>query len=217
MIRRGGFMHFRMSLVKRLAYLAALSILCSVIFGCGGVAVQTAPSTISGQPNMIAVTPTTISLNPGDVVTLTATVEDINSTALTSFTPTWASSDPQHITVDTNGDVCAGTWDVNFIVCTPPVNNLPANCTGATCQIASYNANITAMVPGVTSPPVAANIHSPIANISVIPQTPPTNPCISTTLTEQFMAVVKDIHGNDITSTIPPAAITDTTLDCTIG
>src|SRR5271154_6392162 len=123
-------MQFRMSLVKRLVVLGALSILCSVIFGCGGAAVQTAPSTISGQPNTIAVTPTALSLNPGDVVTVTATVEDVNSTALTNFTPTWASSDP-HVQVDTSGDICAGTWDSLFVVCTPAPTNAPAGCTGS--------------------------------------------------------------------------------------
>src|SRR5512140_2025809 len=95
--------------------------------------ILTLPSCGGGTPkaNVVAavsVPLSTISLNKGDVYQLSPSATDKNGTAvLAQFT--YASDTLSLLNVSTNGSMCAGTWDTNFIVCTPTTGSGSAKVT----------------------------------------------------------------------------------------
>lgn len=181
-----------------------LSIL-TVLTGCGG-----GGSKASTGITQVIISPTSISLNAGDVVSITATAEDSSNTAHTANF-TFSSSNISIATIENaNGAssafICAGVWDTNFIDCNGTSNGTPLTGT----------ANITASANGVTSSPTVVTVHPKVTSVQV---TGSPMGCVSSTQTAQFTAHVcstlvtpHDSSGpcapnaKDITSTVGPVS-----------
>jgi hypothetical protein len=201
--------------MRALAVAGALLGVSLLIASCGGTKpIQSGPSTQTGKLNVVIVSPTSLSLNPGDVAQITAIGQDASANTLSNLLFTWTSDNPS-VTVDTNGNVCAGTWDSKFIVCTPASPNLPAGCSGTACKIYKITANVTATpttVTGVTGT-TAVNIHNKISSIALntVPKTVNVNnSCLSQSDTLTLTTTVFDTFGTDITQyvTIGPVNYT---------
>jgi hypothetical protein len=141
--------------------LAILIVVCALLPSCGGGN----PTTVSKE-----VTPTGISLTPGPNVSLEVGKGIAFSAAPTADTFAFQSSNPSVLTIATNGQACAGTWNSLTVpqICTP--GNVGT-------------AQVTASTLGVTSPPVTVYVHAPITGITVskVPGQPQTlsDSCIS--------------------------------------
>jgi hypothetical protein len=143
-------------------------------------------SSTANVPVKINVSPTSLSLNLGNVDQLTPTaVNAINSPISTLVTFTYTSSNPSQVTVSPSGLVCAGRWDANFV-----------NCTGA----GAGTAQITAAAAGLVSDPVPVYVHQPITAVTVSPSLVD---CRSQGQTQQ-MTVQAFSGATDITSTVGP-------------
>ena len=139
-----------------------------ILAGCGGGGSKTNPVT------QVILSPTSVSLNAGDVVQIIATPENASNTAV-SANVTFSSSNANIATVsNSNGAasalICAGVWDSSFIVCNG------SSVTGT--------ANITATASGVTSSPATITVHPKVTSIVV----DPVAGCTSSTHTQQFTA-----------------------------
>ncbi len=100
------------SAAQLLAALISLVLLASIAGCSGGTGVQT-PVAAS-----ITLSPSTLSVNEGQVVTLTATALDSTGTVV-AVDYTYSSSDPALASVSSAGLVCGGQFDSNSIVCSP--------------------------------------------------------------------------------------------------
>jgi hypothetical protein len=104
------------------------------------------------------------------------------------------SSNPAPLSIATNGNACAGTWDAGVAICTPGQPGV---------------AIVTAVVDGVSSPPTYVYVHLHIDSLQVSElQTTPTStscyqtgPCCSQGQTWLYQALAYN-NGVDITSTI---------------
>src|SRR5438128_12680081 len=85
---------------------AAMMAVLPVLAGCGGG--NNVPAG-TGVPTSITVSPSSLSLNPGQVAQLTPTFLDANGNAVGNTVFTYAAT--RAVQVSTNGLVCAGTWD----------------------------------------------------------------------------------------------------------
>jgi trimeric autotransporter adhesin len=151
--------------------------------GCGG------GSDASTQPDntvaTVSVNPSSLSLEFGQVRSLSATATNAAGTALPqSFT--FSSGNTAVVQVSPAGNVCAGAWDTAFVVCTP------ATTPGTT--------SITVTASGKTAT-VPVNTHRRVASVTV---TSTGVPCTSQTQTQQFTAQVFAADGTDITNTVGP-------------
>ena len=169
---------------------ALVVLLLAALAGCGG-SKKTATTT-----NTISVSPTTLSLNLGDVAAISASVVDANG-ATVSNPPvlTYASSNTAIANVSTGGLVCAGKWDTNFIVC---------DTTGVqpgTANITVTSGSLTATVPIFTHTHVDRVTISP-ANVN----------CVSSTQTQQLTAKAFS-NGLDITPSVGPFTWTSLSID----
>jgi hypothetical protein len=136
---------------------------------------------------------TTVSLDTGTTTqTFTATPRDEKNAAVT--TPvSFLSSNTAVLTVASNGNACAGTWDS---LTTPQI------CTPGPVGVAQ----VTATASGVSSPPTTVYVHQHIDKIvvSAIPgQTPPLGPCLSKGQTFNYQAGAFS-RGLDITASVGP-------------
>src|SRR5579859_7619051 len=158
------------------SYVTRILLLCGaavVLASCGGGS-SAKPAT---GPFTISVTPTSFSLNHGDVTNFGSVQElDSTNTALTTQpTFTYSSSDPTVVTVTSAGVVCAGVFDANNIVCQIAADNGK-----------SPTANIIISGGGVTTT-VPVFVHPRVDKIVVAgPSSPPV--CVSQNQTEQFTA-----------------------------
>jgi hypothetical protein len=185
---------------------AGILIICTaIVAGCGG------GSKPNNTVSQVTVSPTALSLNPGDVGQLSTSTLNSASAAVTA-TITFTSSNPNLVTVSTGGLVCAGVWDANFVVCNVAKDNLGNPLTGT--------ANITATANGVNSTPVPVAVHQQLSSIIVSPVAG----CTSVNQTQQFQATAcssvatpHDSSGpcapnaKDITSLVGPFTWTQTT------
>jgi len=87
------------------------AILLSLLAGCGG-----GGTTANTAVATIVLSPTSISLNEGDVATLAATAENSAGTIVAADI-TFTSSNTNIATVSSGGLVCGGMWDANIINC----------------------------------------------------------------------------------------------------
>ncbi len=149
---------------------------------CGGGS----KSSSSTAPASIQVSPSTLSLNQGDVLSVTATVLDANGAAATNpKSITYTSSAPTIATVSpTTGSVCGGVWDAQFIVCSPG-------------QVG--NATITA-TSGTITGTMTVYVHKKVDRVVI---TTPTGVCKSVGQTLQLAAAAFS-NGVDVTSTVGP-------------
>lgn len=161
--------------------IAALTILALTwMAGCGG-----SSSTNANAVAVVNVTPTTISMNAGDVVTITpSAVNSQNSSVTTVFT--FNSSNTKIATVSPAGGVCAGVWDSIFVVC---------NGNDASNNPIVGQATVTVTAGGVTSGPISVAVHPTVTSLSVDPAP---GGCFSTNQTFQFTAHAFH-NGTDIT------------------
>src|SRR5208283_3716904 len=151
----------------------------------------------------IQLTPTYLSLSPGQTAQLTSTPKNYAGTAITADV-SYASSNTSLVTVTPGGLVCAGIWDQNFINCNP----LPG-------QSAIGQANITA-TSGTASTTAITYTHLHVDRIFV---TPPTG-CVSVGATPTYLATVYNTTAPgcstnipcDITSTVGPITFNSTDL-----
>jgi hypothetical protein len=132
-----------------------LPIMATAFLGCGG----------GGAVNTIAnitLSPTAVSLNRGATAQIIAQALDANNNVVTVPTLAFHSSNAA-ITVSSNGLICAGQWDANFIRCQTTDNNgnlLPLGN-------ASITATATANDKTVTSSAVVVTDHEPIEGLQV--------------------------------------------------
>ncbi|MDT8069219.1 MAG: hypothetical protein ROO76_13720 [Terriglobia bacterium] len=116
------------------------------------------PSCGGGTPkgNVVAsvtVPLNTISMNRGDVVTLSPSAADKNGTSvLADFT--YSSANTALVSVSPNGAMCAGTWDSKYIVCTK------GQSTGST--------TVTISASGVSTT-VTVYVHATVDRVEVDP------------------------------------------------
>jgi hypothetical protein len=168
-----GFGPGRRHLAGSLAILATLFV--SFAAGCGGGSSSTA-----NVVAVVSVTPSDLSMNAGDVVTITpGAVNSANTAVNTVFT--FNSSNTSIATVSPAGQVCAGVWDSIFVVC---------NGNDASHNPISGTTTITVSAGGVTSAPVIVSVHPSITSVSV----DPVGGCFSISRTHQFVAHA--FHGN---------------------
>lgn len=173
--------------MRRFSFLIVLLLpIFSLIFpACGGG---------SPKANIVAsitVPLDTISLNKGDVFTLSPTATDKNGTSVLAQY-TFSSDNPALVNVSTNGAVCAGTWDTNFIVCTKTQS--------------SGTAHVTISASGVSTS-VTVFVHETVDRVVV---NPITADCVSSTATLQLSATAYSLDPNACTRLgegAPPCAI----------
>ena len=119
--------------------------------GCGS---STPPTPGFGVPAVVKLSPTpTTSMELGSTMQFSATALSGTKTPLTTSFG-YRSSNPNVVSIATNGLACAGTWDsaTTPIVCTPG---------------GVGTATITASSSGVVSAPTTVYVHQHIAQISV--------------------------------------------------
>src|SRR5205085_4428699 len=177
-------------LLRWLPFLA----LALILSACGGGD----NSTSVGAPAAVALGPSTVSLDFGQVTSLSVTVTDAKGTAILTVTPTFQSSNTAVASVSTSGLVCAGTWDS----LTTPVVCTPATTAGT--------ANITATAGGITSAATVVSVHPRIASVNIIINLPTGQTCTSDAMTTQLSIKALNSAGVDITSTVGTPGWTST-------
>jgi hypothetical protein len=156
--------------MRRFAIIRGLVLfITAALAGCGG-----GGSSANNVVATVTVSPTSLSLNSGDVAQITATAQNSAKTNV-SATFTFNSSNTSLVTVSSSGVVCAGVWDANFIVC---------NGKDASGNPLSGTANITVTAGGVTSSPTGVSVHPKVTSVMV----DPVAGCTSSTQTLQFTA-----------------------------
>jgi hypothetical protein len=90
------------------AFLTAIFL--SLLAGCGG------GSSANSAVATIVLSPTTFSLNEGDVATLSAVAQNSAGTVVAADI-TFTSSNANIATISTGGLICGGVWDANIINC----------------------------------------------------------------------------------------------------
>lgn len=161
--------------MRRFAIISGFLVsLIAVLTGCGG-------GGSSNKVTQVILSPTSISMNAGDVIQITATAEDSTNGAQTANF-TFNSSNVSIATVaNTNGAssalICAGVWDTSFIVCNGTSAGVPLTGT----------ANITATANGITSTPAIITVHPKVSSVAI---TGSFGGCVSRTQTAQFTAHV---------------------------
>lgn len=177
----------RFSLLVRLTLLVAAGF---TLASCGGHHASTAAT-----PKTISVSPTSFSLQHGDVVQLSSIqVLDSNNNVISPTpTSTFSSSNTSVLTVSSAGLICAGVFDANNVVC--QIKDSSGNL------LADGTANVVVTSDGLTAN-IPVFVHAHVDNITV---SGPTNPpvCASQNQTEQFTAKAFS-GGKDITSTVGP-------------
>jgi len=141
----------------------------SLVAGCGG-----SSSSNNNTVASVTVSPATISLVAGQVVTINAlAVNAAGNPVNTTFT--FNSSNTNIATISPAGLVCGGVWDSLFVVC---------NDTDALGNLVSGTTTITATAKGVSSGPVTVSVHPSVTSVTV----EPVGGCFSIAQTHQFKA-----------------------------
>ena len=177
------------------AFFAVL--ILSFLPGCSGTG--TSPNPVVSM----TLSPTYLSLSPGQTAQLTATPMNYAGSTIVADV-SYSSSNTSLVTVTPGGLVCAGIWDQNFINC----NALPE-------QSAVGQAVITATSGSVTTT-ATTYTHLQVDRIFV---TPPTG-CVSVGATPTYLATVYNVTASgctqaipcDITSTVGPITFNSTDL-----
>ena len=97
---------------------------------------------------------------------------------------------PAPLSIATNGNACAGTWDSSFSICSPGTAGL---------------AIVNAVIEGVSSPNAYVYVHQHIDNIQIVgaETQPPQYPCFSQGQTWKFRGIAYN-NNVDITNTVGP-------------
>jgi Bacterial Ig-like domain (group 2) len=185
------------SAARIVAALFAVLVL-SLLVSCSGTG--TSPNPVTS----LALSPTYLSLSPGQTYQFTATPKNYAGTAIVADV-SYSSSNTSLVTVTAGGLVCAGVWDQNFITCNPVSG-----------QAAVGQAVITANSQNVTTTAIVYT-HLQVDRIFV---TPPAG-CVSVGATPTYLATVYNTTAPgcspnipcDITSTVGPITFNSTDLD----
>ena len=188
--------------MRRFSAAQVIAALFSIVFlsflvACSGT--STTPNAVT----QITLTPTSLSLNPGQVVQLAATPKDASGGSIIADV-SFSSSNTSLVTVSAGGYVCGGIWDSNFINCVPNPG-----------QSGVGQATITATSNGVTATAAAyTHLHADRIVVNPIPA------CVSVGATPTYTASVFNVTAAgcstaspcDITSTVGPIIYTSTDL-----
>lgn len=168
-------------------WLALITLFAMGIAGCGGHK----PPGINPNPSRVTITPTgATSLQQGETITFTATVQNSSNNNVSAASLVWESSNTQVLNISPAGVACAGTFDRTYSVCTPS---------------GSGEVAVTASALGTTSAPTIIFVHPPIDNITVtgilLNNVAVTEPCLSQgqSMTLEARAFSQ---GTDITSSV---------------
>ncbi len=187
----------RFSVVSVLIELLTAVFFLSLLTACGG------SSTSTPAVATITLSPTTISLNEGDVAGLSATAQ--NSTGGTIAADiTFTSSNSGIASVSTGGLVCGGVWDANFI-----------NCKTTNGQAGVGQVTITATSGGATAT-ATVYVHLKVDRVVV-------NPLNGCTSASQVVPVTASAYSTsapgcsqsapcDITNTVGPISFSSNDL-----
>jgi hypothetical protein len=166
--------------MHRSAIVTLLVLLISgILVGCGG-----SSNKANNNVTQIILSPTSFSLNSGDVVQLSATAENSANTAV-SANLAYTSSNASVVTISNAGLICAGVWDSL---------TTPINCNGLSGgNPVSGMANITVTAQGITSSPATIAVHAKITKITVDPVAGCTSDSQSTQFTAHAFSGVNDV------------------------
>lgn len=159
--------------------------LTAILAGCGHGATT---STVS----QVVMSPTSFSMNSGDVLQVMATPEDSTGASVGNVTVTFGTSNTALVNVSPAGLLCAGVWDANFIDC---------NGDDSSGNPVSGTATITATAGGISSSAVPVIVHVKVSSVVV----DPVAGCTSTTLMQQFTAHACSTLGTPHAATGPCA------------
>ncbi len=123
----------------------------SLLAACGGGSTTTTPI-----PARIVLSPTTVSLNEGDVTTISAIAQSSTGSTIAADI-TFSSSNSSIATVSTGGSICGGVWDASFITCKATIG-----------QPGVGQATITASSGGVTAT-LKVYVHERVDRVVVTP------------------------------------------------
>lgn len=172
----------------RIAWLVLLVGAAGILASCGGHHSTPAPN----PATTIVASPTSLSLEFGEVQSFSYQVLNASNTAITP-TPaaTFTSANPSLVTVTSSGAVCAGIFDANNINC-QVVKDSSGNPVSGTVNVTITAAGISTVIP--------IFVHAHVNSVVVSgPANPPL--CISQNQTEQFTA--RALSGTqDITSSV---------------
>ena len=167
--------------------------LAGLLASCGSsVSSSTQPATYDIYT--MVVTPTQFTLNAGDWSSVSAMVEVSNQNgAPKPVSPQpgikYYSSDTR-VSVSPIGEVCAGQWDTNYLVCTP-MSPLPTGYVTITAYNASNNVSATTLV-SVHQRAANINLSAPVGSLSG--QYPSTG-CVSQNNQVQYVAAATSASG----------------------
>jgi hypothetical protein len=176
-------------------------VLLGFITGCGSSSsvVTTVAVGTFDVTGTVFTAQTAVSLQQTQYLQLATQIKDQKGNILTAPVVTWSSSNPQVVSITPQGEICAGTWDANYINCNP----------GAITS--STPVTITASSSG-KSASLSVSVHSRIAKVTLSMASSPA--CLSQTQTLQYSLRAFDANGNDITSSsgTPIYSATDATV-----
>ncbi|HEV3039290.1 MAG TPA: Ig-like domain-containing protein [Candidatus Angelobacter sp.] len=169
-------------------------ITCGILVGCGG------SSNKAAAVASVVLSPTSFSLNSGDVVQISAIPENSANAAVTANI-TYSSSNNAIVTISNAGLICAGVWDSL---------TTPINCNGFPGGVGVSGAVTITVTAGGVSSTATVNVHAKVTKITV----DPVAGCTSSSQMKQFTAHAFS-GSNDITSQI--GQFTWGTLDTSVA
>ncbi len=185
------------SVVRVLSALLA-AVCLSLLAACGGGSATTNP-----VPATIVVSPTTVSLNEGDVTTISAIAQN-SSGATIAADITFTSSNPSIATVSPSGSICGGKWDSFFVVCTATVGQAGVGKVTITAASGGTNATLTVYV----HEKVDSVVVNPLSGCSSMGQVVPATASAFNTSAPGCSAA----SPCDITSTVGPVTLNSNDL-----
>ena len=176
-----------------LSYLLYLVLATAV--GCGGSKSDSSSDQTAARIN---ITPSSLDLTEGSVSSISASVVNASGTALTTQPKiTYSTTDSSAVTVSSSGSICAGVWDVNYVVCR--TGTIPSSAV----TITASADNVSASIP--------VTVHLKLDHIVL---SAPRVSCVSQNDSLQFTAKAFN-NGVDVTSAL--GSFNWTLQDGTIG
>ncbi len=154
-------------------------------------------SNSSGTVTQIIMTPAGMSLRWGEARQLTAQPETAAGGPINTQAITYASSNSSLVTISTAGVVCAGVWDSNFFVCSPPSSSVISTCMANNSCYATVTASIASGVSGKTT----VVLHPTVASVGITSSLG-AGQCVSQGSTAVLTAHAYDGNGTEISSRV---------------